>query len=366
MKILQIFKTYYPDTFGGVEAVIHNIYLETQKYGAVHQLLTVSPSPRIDEVAGLPVMRLQKNFEIASCPFSWTFFKNFKKAARDFDILHFHYPWPFADLTMLLSMTDRPAIVTFHADALKHRFLKRLYLPLQKRFLQKVDQIVPTSAPLMETSPDLAPFQHKCTIIPIGIDPKAYPAPSPVTLQKWQNRLGTGFVLFVGVLRHYKGLHTLIEAAGHINLPIVIAGDGPLRNVLEQQIHTAGLTHIHLLGRISEEDKTALYHLCGMVVLPSCTRAEAFGVSLLEGLMYKKPLISTALGTGTSFVNQHQQTGLVIPPDNAEALAAAIKKLQSPLLAEKFGTEGYKWFMAEFQSVTMGRRYFELYQELLK
>ena len=109
----------------------------------------------------------------------------------------------------------------------------------------------------------------------------------------------------------------------------------------------------------------ALYQLCGMVVLPSHTRAEAFGICLLEGLMHKKPLISTELGTGTSYVNQHEQTGFVIEPGNVTALTKAIQALQSQDLAKKMGEAGYAWFLQEFQSAIMGKRYYQLYQRLL-
>lgn len=366
MKVLQIYKTYYPDTVGGVEQVIKTIYLENQKYGVEHSLLTVSDHPREDQVDGLPVIRFKKNIEIASCPFSLKFFTHFKKITSQFDILHFHYPWPFADFTDLLRKVDRPSVVTFHADALKQAALKKLYSPFQKRFLKKVNCIVPTSETLMKTSPDLKDFREKCTVIPIGIDPGAYKIPPSERISHWKQKLGTGFVLFVGVLRHYKGLHTLLDAAKKTSATIVIAGSGPLDEELKARIKNENLKNVHLLGRISNVDKMALYALCGMVALPSRSRSEAFGVTLLEALMYKKPLISTELGTGTSYVNQHNHTGFVIPPENPEALAVAINALTEPQLAQKMGEAGYEWFLENFQSAIMGQRYFDVYQSLLK
>lgn len=366
MKVLQIFKTYCPDTVGGIETVIQNINSETKKLGVMNTLLTVSKNPRQDHFDDLPIIRLKKNFEIASCPFSFEYFRNFKNIAKNFDILHFHYPWPFADFTDILNGVNRPSLLTFHADVIKHPLLKTLYTPIQKRFLQKIDRIVPTSVPLMETSKDLKPFHDKCTVIPIGIDVKSYPGVSENKLREWKDKLGDQFLLFVGVLRHYKGIHTLLEAAKKIDIPIVIAGAGPLFEESKKFIHNANLSNVHLLGYVSEEDKVALYHLCKMVVLPSCSRAEAFGVSLIEGLMYKKPLISTELGTGTSFVNQNNKTGFVIPPENPQALIDAVTKLKSPTLAKEMNDAAYKWFLEEFQSDIMGKRYFELYKDLLK
>ena len=171
----------------------------------------------------------------------------------------------------------------------------------------------------------------------------------------------------MGVLRHYKGLHTLIEAAGHTQMPIVIAGGGPLHDELAGLIATHKLAHVHLLGRVSDEDKIALLSLCSMLLLPAHHRAEAFGVSLLEGMLFQKPLISTELGTGTSYVNQNGQTGFVVPPGNAAALAQKINFLQAnPVIAKEMGAAAYAWFLKEFQSVIMGERYFKLYNDLLR
>lgn len=366
MKALQIYKTYYPDTVGGVEQVIKTIHLETQKLGVSQSLITVSNHLEDGLIDNMPIIRFKKNLEIASCPFSFNFFKNFKKIANQYDILHFHYPWPFADFTDLLTFTNKPSLVTFHADALKHPTLKALYAPVQNRFLKKVNRIVATSEPLMQKSPVLQSFQNKCTVIPIGIDPLNYETPALAKLSEWENKIGKDFALFVGVLRHYKGLPTLLEASKYTKTPIVIAGGGPLETELKAQIENQNLTNVHLLGHIRNEDKMALYALCRMVVLPSCSPAEAFGVTLLEGLMHKKPLISTELGTGTSYVNQHNHTGFVLPPNNAIALSNAINELSDTTLAKNMGEAGYEWFLANFQSAIMGQRYYEVYQSLLK
>ncbi len=104
-----------------------------------------------------------------------------------------------------------------------------------------------------------------------------------------------------------------------------------------------------------------------MVILPSETRAEAFGVTLLEGMLFKKPLISTKLGTGTSFVNQDGQTGYVIAPRDPEILAEKINFLyEHPDIATKMGEAAHTRFIKDFQSDIMGERYFKCYVDLLR
>lgn len=137
-------------------------------------------------------------------------------------------------------------------------------------------------------------------------------------------------LLFVGRLRYYKGLHILIEALRQVEgVELWIAGHGPERARLERQVASARLNQrVRFLGDVADDDLPALYRQADIFVLPSHLRAEAFGIVLVEALASGVPCISTALGTGTDFVNVHQETGLVVPPGDAAALAEAIRCLR--------------------------------------
>jgi glycosyltransferase involved in cell wall biosynthesis len=75
------------------------------------------------------------------------------------------------------------------------------------------------------------------------------------------------------------------------------------------------------------------------VAFPSHLRSEAFGISLLEGAMYGKPMISSEIGTGTTYINIDQQTGLVVPPSDPQALREAMRTLwDDPQLAQEMGS----------------------------
>ncbi len=139
-------------------------------------------------------------------------------------------------------------------------------------------------------------------------------------------KVGEGFFLFVGVLRYYLGLDYLLEAAKINNLPVVIAGDGPERAKLEDYISKHNLNNIRLVGLISEEDKVALQLLSKAFVFPSHLRSEAFGITLIEAQMYCKPIISSDIGTGSSYVNINDETGLVVPPADSQSFSDAMLK----------------------------------------
>lgn len=174
------------------------------------------------------------------------------------------------------------------------------------------------------------------------------------------------FFLFVGVLRYYKGLHILIEAALNSTYPIVISGAGPVEKELKMLAAKLKVNNIHFTGNISEEDKVSLINLCTAFVFPSHLRSEAFGISLLEGAMYGKPLISTEIGTGTSFINIDQETGLVVAPRNPAALRQAMDYIwNNPEEAVVMGKNAEKRFKSLFTATPMSQNYYELYQSLV-
>ena len=94
------------------------------------------------------------------------------------------------------------------------------------------------------------------------------------------------------------------------------------------------------------------------IVFPSYLRAEAFGVTLLEGAMYGKPLISTEVGSGTSHVNVDGETGIVVTPGSSKALRHAMDQLYTrPEMAALMGKRARKRYEQLFTGELMGRRY---------
>ncbi len=280
-------------------------------------------------------------------------------------MIHYHFPWPFADLLHLLTKVKKPALVTYHSDVVRQRGLLRLYRPLMRYFLSKIQCVVATSPNYLATSPVLNQAKDKVLIIPIGLNRDSYPPLSHLELAACRQQIGSDFFLFVGVLRYYKGLHILLEAVKNADFQVVIVGAGPIEAELKAQVETLGLNNITFLGFVSDVTKVSLFHLARAVVFPSHLRAEAFGVTLVEGAMFSKPLISTELGTGMSYINIHNETGFVIPPSDPDALRQAMDRLhKDDELVRQMGEAAYERYKKLFTGHLMGKQYYQVYCEL--
>ncbi|MFG5040365.1 glycosyltransferase family 4 protein [Vibrio cholerae] len=365
MKVLHVYRTCYPETKGGVEQVIRFIASGTKPLGVETKILTLSDNqPSSYYCEGTEIISVKKSIEISSNGFSWKLIRQFKKLSKWADIIHYHYPWPTGDFLSLFG-SSKPSIVTYHSDIVRQKLLKTLYQPLESYFLNHSNILVATSPQYAHTSENLLRHKNKVKIIPLAVDESTYPIPSKDNINKWREKVGEGFFLFVGVLRYYKGLDYLLEAAKINNLPVVIAGDGPERAKLEDYISKHNLNNIRLVGFISEEDKVALHLLSKAFVFPSHLRSEAFGISLVEAQMFNKPIISCDIGTGSSYVNINGETGLVVPPADSHSFSDAMLKIESNAdLCKRFGVNSRARFEQEFTSQRYAQSYAKLYREL--
>lgn len=337
--------------------------------GVSASVLSVTPNkaPRSTLINGHQSVKCRRNFTVASTDFSLSAFWQFKQMAKEADIVHYHFPWPLMDLAHLITNHKKPTVVTYHSDIVKQKLLLKFYRPLKRRFLDSVDAIVATSPNYRVSSDILQLYQDKVEVIPIGLDMNLYPPLNIERRKYWQNLLGNKFFLFVGVLRYYKGLHILLDAmALGENFPVVIVGAGPIEMELISKAKSMGLKNITFLGQVADEDKVAIIDLSYSMVFPSHLRSEAFGISLLEGAMYGKPMISSEIGTGTSFVNIHNETGIVVNPSSPKDLNSAMSYLWSnPDIAATMGLNANSRFEKLFTSVDMCNSYLKLYERLI-
>ena len=363
LKVLHFYKTYTPDFLTGVPRVIWEIAEGAARRGVRTDVLSLSRKPRSGaiKVADHFSHEARLDLDLASTSLSVSAFGAFAKLARDADVLHYHFPYPFTDVVHFATRVKKPVLVTYHSDIVRQSLLLRAYRPLMHAFLDRADHIVATSPNYLATSDVLQRYLAKASVIPIAID--ANPKPSNALIDAWRNRLGARFFLFVGVLRYYKGLPFLLEAAKLSGLPVIIVGAGGNEALLRAA--AVGIPNVAFLGQLPEADKAALLALCYAFVFPSHLRSEAFGIALLEAAMSGKPMISCEIGTGTSYVNRHGETGLVVPPANSAALADAMRTLWGDeTTARRMGDAARKRSEELFSVHKMAEAYVALYKTL--
>ena len=367
MRVLHVYRTYFPQTQGGLEETIRQICLNTRRHGVESRVLCISPSvlPRVVRREEAVVFRSRLHLEIASCSVSLQALPMFRRLLGWAEVVHYHFPWPFADVLHFAARVRLPTVLTYHSDIVRQKVLAALYAPLMNRFLKSMDRIVCTSPNYFASSAVLPRFEDKIDIVPIGLARKSYPQGSPEHMAHARACYGEGFFLFVGMLRYYKCLHILLDAIQGAPYRVVIVGSGPTEAELKKQARELALDNVVFAGQVSDEIKVALIDLSRAVVFPSYMRSEAFGVTLLEGAMRGKPLISTEVGSGTSHVNVDLKTGLVVTPASHRALREAMDRLhQQPDLARRLGDGARQRFDELFNGRLMGDRYMRIYGAL--
>lgn len=372
MRVLHVYRTYYPDPPGGLQEAIRQIAGTSAAYGIDPRVFALSPDPHPVEIdrPEAHVIRCRSWAAPASCDLGGIeAFRRFSEQAKWADVIHYHFPWPFADLLHLVVRPKTPAVMTYHSDIVRQRWLGRVYAPLMQGMLRGMRAIVATSPPYAQTSPVLADVAHgdRVQVIPLGIQKGSYPQRSDdCVLQRLGLYEGKPFFLFIGVQRYYKGLHTLVKAAANVNAKVVIAGTGPEDETLQAQVKQLGLQDVVFAGQVSDAEKVTLLQYCRAFVLPSHLRSEAYGMVLVEAAMFGKPMVSCEIGTGTSYVNLADETGFVVPPENPRALAEAMNRLLVDAdLARKFGLAARLRYEKLFSGQALGKAYAQLYQDVL-
>lgn len=369
MKILHVYKTFLNDTFGGVEQVIAQIAMTPNAREFNHTVLSLAKTTiKLEEhIFGIKNLRYKENINIASNALSFDLLKEFGQVAAEYDLIHYHFPWPFADLLHSLWRIKKPTVLTYHSDIVRQKKMLFFYRPLMNYFLNSVNHIVATSPNYLATSSVLKQHESKVSVIPIGLNKEKYPESDAACEAYWRQRFGERFFLFVGVMRYYKGLHILLDALQNTTFPVVLVGTGPIETELKARAKELNLVNVHFLGKLPENDKVALLRLCGCVVFPSHLRSEAFGVSLLEGAMFGKALISSEIGTGTSYINLNGKTGLVVPPNDPLSFRNAMSFIwNNPQRALTMGQEAEARYWTLFTGHHMVSQYEKLYINVIK
>jgi len=386
IRVLHVYKDYFP-VLGGIENHIRLLAEAQVRQGMDVTVLVTSLTPRteVEERAGVRVIKAARLAHVASTPLSLEFFAWLRRLRADIargqatDIVHLHFPYPPGELGNLLFRPGRRTVITYHSDVVRQQGILRAYNPLLWRVLRGADRIIATSPNYIRTSPYLSRLADKCVVIPLGIELEPFLRLSGVAGEQGGRgellppsapllpRPSAPLLLFVGRLRYYKGLQYLLEAMREVEAHLLVVGSGPMEQPWKKLARELGVAdRVTFVGEVPDDELPAYYHLCDVFVLPASERSEAFGTVQIEAMAAGKPVVCTELGTGTSYVNVHEETGLVVPPRDPAALAAAIRRLLAdPELRRRMGERGRERAVREFSAEVMAQRVTRLYEELL-
>lgn len=371
MRILHIYKDYYPPVVGGIEGHLNLLATRLSERGHDVHVLVSNDKPRllVENIEGVRVTLAPQFGRFFSAPLNYSYPKWIRRLGKKCDILHFHLPNPTATIGYQISGLKKPYIVTYHADITRQKRLNAAYGNSLKWFLHNANQIIATSDNYVRSSNVLSLFRDKCSVIPLGINSARFSANPTlmVRARALRSRYDLPIILFVGRFRHYKGLSTLIDAMKSVPAVLLLIGKGPLEAELKQQaVQTGIISRIMFLGELSDDEVNAYFHACDVFTLPATKRSEAFGIVQLEAMACGKPVVSTELGTGTSFVNCHGVTGLVVSPNDVLALSKALNELIAhPEKRIIFGQNGLKRVRERFSVGRMVEATLSVYKAVL-
>ncbi|MCP3901175.1 MAG: glycosyltransferase [Desulfobacteraceae bacterium] len=369
MKILQINKLYYPYV-GGVETVVRQLAEGFAKNKISSHVFAIhrTRDTRQDShsiIKGVSVVKAKQNFRYGTQTVSF----NLIKLLQNFeaDIVHLHLPNPYAVLAYLYAQPKGKLVITYHSDIVRQKLFKTLYKPFSEIILEKADRLVATSENLIASSSVLQKHPLKTEVIPLGINPDEYKIESSV-LEETKKKFGQGFLLAVGRLVEYKGFKYLIKAMEFVpGQRLYIIGEGRMENKLRNLIKEKRLCdRISLLKSLSFETFKAMMSLSKLFVFPSVSNNEAFGIVQLEAMIFGKPVISSDLPTGVTYVNQDGVTGLIARKKDPIDIARAINTLLSNKeLYLSMSENNREYILNNFSEDLMVKKYIQLFDELI-
>ena len=367
LRVLHLGK-FYPPVSGGMERVLQ-LLCEREKTEVDTRVLVAGTGrstvrEMVDGVAVTRVANVGFAGSVAVCP-SLPLWLSRERA----DVIVIHEPNPMGLVAYALARPAGRLIVWFHSEVVRDRWKYALmYRPWLAHAMRRASRVIVASPPMADAG-QLRGFHIRTEVIPYGVDQRRLERSPDVAARETRLRASHPgpLILFVGRLVPYKGLTVLLRAMVDVPATAVLVGDGPQRGALEALARDLGIaSKVVFAGEVDEAGLTAWYHACDLFVLPSTTRAEAFGVVQTEAMACGKPVVSTALPSGVPWVNRDGETGLVVPPEDARALAAALSRLAGDAgLRQQMGERGRQRVLAEFTADRMASRAVQLYRDVM-
>ena len=277
---------------GGVERVYAEVSKAMARRG--HEVTLVCSTrgpPQVAVQDAVRIVRAPRRLTVLRAPVA-----DFTgRIPPDSDAVMVAATYPFTTPAVLRHAARRgiPSVLDFHFEPAPESAIGRLGAALYLRFGPRAyglaDQVVVRSMAYARSVRSLRAIpERRWSVVPNGIDTQRFTPDGP--------RRDGDYMLFVGRLVPYKGLEVLIRALARqpAGIPLVVAGDGPLRAGLEG-LATRLNVDVRFIGRVEDAELPALYRGARLTILPSVNRQEAFGITLLESMACGTPVVASAL-----------------------------------------------------------------------
>jgi rhamnosyl/mannosyltransferase len=375
MKALH-FGRFYDENFGGLERHVALLLRGLSRSMQVDNLVANDRfSAEVVPVEGYRVFKapsLGLFAGMAVCPTMPWWARRLHRRER-YDIVHLHFPDPMSHLAAMVLPKDVRLVISWHSDIVRQQNLFKLYRPLLDRIITRADAIIAATPRHFSSSTQLGRADPaRLHVVPYGIDFTPFEESSAVAAGEKLRARHPGRKIIFAVGRHvyYKGFEYLIRAMKAVREEalLILGGTGPLSATLHKLVAAEGLENrVVFAGRIPDEELPAYYHAAEVYCLPSVEPSEAFGLVQVEAMACGKPVVCCELGNGVSYVNQHEVTGLVVPPRDPPALASAINRLlDNGALRQKMGETGRARAKDEFTLERMWRETLAVYRQVTR
>lgn len=283
-----------------------------------------------------------------------------------FDVVHMHTSHAHMLGCMACAMNPDPVCIVS----------RRVDFPVKKHALSlsrmkyrfRVDHYIAISRAVRDVLIEGGVDPNRISIVHSGVEVRREDRPAPDIRAEFRLPPAVRIIGTVGALVDHKGYRYLIEAAPAImqNAPeakLVLVGDGELRTDLESLASQCGVENAIIFSGY-RPDAHALLGQFDIFAAPS--HMEGLNTSILDAMMLGRPVVATTAG-GIPEIIEDGKTGLLVPPGNPRALAAAIVDLlRDPEKAERLALAGHKKAVEEFTAERMVEGTIAVYERLLK
>lgn len=385
VKILQVYRTDYPRTAGGVDVVVANLLGDADGRYAADLLRTAAWTTRglaVRQAGATRVLELHLP-ELPSGTFAlraWLFFLTRAPVAawrllrllrRDaYDLVHLHTLQAYhAYFLLARALGGPPFVVTLHrAEVLAYPERRGLKGRIWTRTLEHAAGVNAVSGWLAEQARGDMPRPERIRVIHSGIDDALPVLPDAAEIRERQ-ALPARYCAALGTLAPYKGHAVAVRAWAALgealgDVALVLVGAGPLEAELRALGADLGLgARLRFTGHLPREDALAVARDAMAVVMPSLNEGQ--GLAVLEAGLVRTPLVCSDIGPFTEMVADGE-TALVFPSGDADALAHCVRRLHDdPALAAGLSERFAELVRSEYSVAGMRERYATFYEEAL-